>query len=77
VVECNAWTLAQERYNVKWVREKGVGVVLSNFRSVDAGVRELLGSLETYRANVSKIENRAVFEIPDILARLVGRATAP
>jgi UDP-N-acetylglucosamine:LPS N-acetylglucosamine transferase len=71
VVECNSWTLPQERYNAEWVREHGVGVVLPNFRGVDEAVREMLASLETYRANVSKIENRAVFEIPDILARLL------
>jgi hypothetical protein len=71
VVECNSWTLAQERYNVEWVREKGAGVVLPNFTGVQGAVRELLASLDGYRANVAKIENRAVFEIPDILARLV------
>jgi 1,2-diacylglycerol 3-beta-galactosyltransferase len=28
VVECNAWTLPQERYNTEWIREKQVGVVI-------------------------------------------------
>ena len=31
IVECNAWTLPQERYNTEWVVEKEVGVVLRNF----------------------------------------------
>ena len=42
VVERNAWTLPQERYNTEWVREKQVGVVLPSFREIDAGLRELL-----------------------------------
>jgi len=71
IVECNAWTLPQERYNAEWVREKGAGVVLPNFRRVGEAVQNMLDSLEKYRANVAKIENRAVFEIPDILAKLV------
>src|SRR5579864_8352823 len=35
IVECNAWTLPQERYNTEWVREKDVGVVLPSFRAID------------------------------------------
>jgi UDP-N-acetylglucosamine:LPS N-acetylglucosamine transferase len=72
IVERNAWTLAQERYNTDWVREHGAGLVLPNFRRVPAAVQRLLGSLDDYRANVAKIHNRAVFEIPDMLARLIS-----
>src|ERR1700692_4798962 len=64
VVERNAWTLPQERYNADWVLEKGAGLVLPNFRGIGEAVRKLLGNLDEYRANVSKIENRAVYEIP-------------
>src|SRR5579864_3885735 len=42
IVECNAWTLPQERYNAQWIRERDVGVVLKSFRDIDSGVRELL-----------------------------------
>ena len=56
IVESNAWTLPQERYNTEWVREHGVGVVLPNFRGISAPVSELLGSLDEYRARVG--ENR-------------------
>ena len=28
IVERNAWTLPQERYNADWVRENGVGLVV-------------------------------------------------
>jgi UDP-N-acetylglucosamine:LPS N-acetylglucosamine transferase len=71
MVECNAWTLPQERYNAEWVRQKSAGIVLPNFRGVRDAVAEMLSKLDVYRANVAKIENRAVFEIPDILARLI------
>jgi UDP-N-acetylglucosamine:LPS N-acetylglucosamine transferase len=72
MVESNAWTLPQERYNAEWVRERGVGMVLANFRGVRGAVAEMLGSLDKYRARVAEVENRAVFEIPDILERLIS-----
>jgi hypothetical protein len=67
IVERNLWTLPQERYNADWVLEQGVGFVLPNFRGVRNAVGDLLASLDQYRAHVEKIENRAVFEIVDIL----------
>jgi 1,2-diacylglycerol 3-beta-galactosyltransferase len=67
IVERNAWTLPQERYNADWVLEQGAGLVLPNFGKVHEAVGKLLGSLDQYRANVARIENRAVFEIIDIL----------
>lgn len=79
IVECNAWTLPQERYNTEWVREKDVGVVLKSFREIDKGVRELLepASFERFRANAAAIRNRAVFEIPDLLDAILQQQTPP
>jgi hypothetical protein len=73
VVERNAWTLPQERYNTEWIREKQVGVVLPSFRTIDLGLRELLdaANFSRFRANAAAITNRAVFEIPEILASLI------
>src|SRR5919108_460054 len=34
LIECNAWTLPQERYNAEWVKEKNVGIVLKSFKGV-------------------------------------------
>src|SRR4029077_8516392 len=39
LIECNAWTLPQERYNAEWVKEKGVGIVLKSFKEVAEGVK--------------------------------------
>jgi UDP-N-acetylglucosamine:LPS N-acetylglucosamine transferase len=70
IVERNLWTLPQERYNADWVLEQGAGLVLPNFGHVKEAATRLLGSLDEYRANVEKIENRAVFEIVDILSSI-------
>jgi hypothetical protein len=74
ILECNAWTLPQERYNTEWVKEKNVGIVLHDFPEIVAGVKQLLqlGKLAELRANTEKLNNRAVFEIPEILAKLLG-----
>ena len=75
IVERNLWTLPQERYNTEWVKEKGVGLVLPNFRTVERAAADLLqpDHFARYRANAAAINNRAVFEIPDILDRLLAR----
>jgi len=69
----NAFTLPQERYNPTWVREHHAGMVVDNFRGIAGAVKELLGSLDSYRESVSRIENRAVFEIPEILATILEK----
>ena len=76
LIECNAWTLPQERYNAEWVKEKGVGIVLKSFQEVVEGVQKMLeaATLAEFRRNVAALENRAVFEIPEILARLLGES---
>lgn len=72
IVECNAWTLPQERYNAKWIVEKEVGVVLRNFRHVEQAVAKLIepATLTRYRANAAALKNRAVFEIPDVFEQI-------
>ena len=77
IVERNAWTLPQERYNADWVRERHAGIVLSNFRGIREAVQQLLASLDSYRASVAQIQNRAVFEIPEILAKILERGDSP
>jgi 1,2-diacylglycerol 3-beta-galactosyltransferase len=76
IVERNAWTLPQERYNTVWVREKQVGLVLKNFRKVDRAVAELLdpATFARFRSNAAALGNRAVFEIPDMLEKILESA---
>jgi 1,2-diacylglycerol 3-beta-galactosyltransferase len=72
IVERNAWTLPQERYNADWLREHGAGIVLPDFRRVARAVDELLepAANERFRAATRRMNNRAVYEIPDILERI-------
>src|SRR4029077_1035921 len=69
LIECNAWTLPQERYNAEWVTEKRVGIVLHSFKEVVEGVRQMLepARLAEFRKNVAALDNRAIFEIPEML----------
>ena len=71
IVERNIWTLPQERYNADWVIERNAGLVLPNFRGVGGAVEQLLRDLPRYQAAVKQIHNRAVFEIPDMLAKFL------
>jgi UDP-N-acetylglucosamine:LPS N-acetylglucosamine transferase len=74
LIECNAWTLPQERYNAEWVKEKQVGIVLKSFKDVAAGVKQMLepATLAQFRKIVAAQNNRAIFEIPEILAKLLS-----
>src|SRR5882762_1548621 len=78
LIECNAWTLPQERYNAEWVQEKGVGIVLKSFEDVAEGVKRMLdpAAFAEFRRNVAAQENRAVFEIAEILAKVLGEPGA-
>jgi len=68
IVVNNAWTMPQERYNADWIREQRLGIVLGSFRAVDSAVAQLLNGIDGFRARVDRVQNRALFEIPDILA---------
>jgi len=74
IVERNAWTLPQERYNADWIRELGIGFVLENFRGVEKAVSELLTGdrLPAMKARIGALNNRAVYEIPPFLERILG-----
>jgi len=74
VVVRNTWTMPQERYNTDWVLENGAGIVLESFRFVDDGVHAIIRRLDEFKANLARIENRAVFEIPQILERILDTA---
>jgi len=75
IVERNAWTLAHERYNADWIEEQGVGMVIRNLSQIGHAVRELLETerYRQYRARVSAIRNTAVYEIPDVLDKILER----
>ncbi len=77
IIDCNAWTLPQERYNAKWVREKEVGVVVQNHRQVASAVAELLepGELARLRGRAGNMHNQAIFEIPRIFEKILNNGS--
>jgi UDP-N-acetylglucosamine:LPS N-acetylglucosamine transferase len=86
IVVRNAWTLPQERYNAQWLIENDAGIVLTSFRHIAVAVAELTDRLDDFRTGAARLRNRAVFEVPAILAGILeadsmpvrpGPATAP
>ena len=77
IVVDNAWTMPQERYNAEWVRENGLGVVHGSFRTIDRAVARLLDGFDTFQASVRRVDNRALFEAPEILDRILRQASEP
>jgi UDP-N-acetylglucosamine:LPS N-acetylglucosamine transferase len=78
IVECNAKTLPQERYNAEWLTEKGFGIVVTSFRQIAPAVQRLLQSptFNELHRNASTYSNRALFEVPMILEQCVRRKPA-
>jgi hypothetical protein len=73
IVERNAWTMVQERYNTEWISHNRLGIVLRSFTDIAAGIRLLLDPqyFDYCRSRVDSLDNRAVFEIPEILEGLI------
>jgi hypothetical protein len=76
IVERNARTMVQERYNTEWIERNEFGVVLRSFSEIAAGVARMLDSrgFAHFRARAAASNNRAVFEIPDLLDALIAAA---
>jgi hypothetical protein len=74
IVERNAWTLPQERYNTEWIRDKQVGLVVGNFSNIVETVAQLLEAenFPRFRRNAAAMENHALFEIPEILQDILA-----
>jgi UDP-N-acetylglucosamine:LPS N-acetylglucosamine transferase len=77
IIDCNAWTLPQERYNAVWVHEKDLGVVVSSHREIVSAVSELLqpGRLPQIQQRAASMHNRAVFEIPEIFEKILSNGS--
>lgn len=78
IVQRNAWTLPQERYNTDWVAENRVGLVVRGFREVAKATAHLLEGdrLQRYRTNAQAIRNRAVFEVPSFMESVLKEGPA-
>ncbi len=71
IVECNAKTLPQERYNTEWVTENRYGIVLESFRNIVPAVQKLLepSNFNQFRSQAAAYRNNALLEIPPILEK--------
>jgi hypothetical protein len=76
VIEANAWTLPQERFNAQWVKENGYGIVLKNLKQTEDAVHELLapGRLNEFKNRIATVNNRAVYQIPEILSSILKKS---
>ena len=75
IIDCNAWTLPQERYNAQWVREKEVGIVVQNHRQIGrrrGGAAEAGGAGAVSRERAGAMHNQAIFEIPQIFEKILN-----
>jgi 1,2-diacylglycerol 3-beta-galactosyltransferase len=76
IVTCNAMTMPQERWNTRWVREQGVGVVLRRYADVRAAAHRIAAELPQWRERVQAIRNDAVHQVPAVIAERLAAAQA-
>ncbi len=67
-------TLPQERFNALWVRDSSVGLVLRSLHELPEAAEEMLARIDEFRARVAIMDNRAVFEVPDLMAEWLRRS---
>ncbi len=68
IVERNAWTLPQERYNADWLIEQGLGLAVRHYDDFAEAIRTM--PFEELRRKAAAVNNRAVFEIPEMLEKI-------
>lgn len=76
IVECNRKTMVQERYNIEWIRNNEMGIVIKSFNDIGKAVTTLL-TPDTYtrlKTNTAQYNNNAVFEIPDFFSRIIKQS---
>ena len=73
ITEGNALTMIQEKYCCESIKEKDVGIVVSNFREIKPAVVKLIQpeNYARYRANLNNFNNQAVFEVVDFLQTIL------
>jgi hypothetical protein len=76
IVEAGSKTLAQERYNVEWIEQQGVGLRVTRMKDLPQAVTSLLkpAAYHAIRQRIQALSNRAVFEVPDVLENILSQA---
>lgn len=73
ITDCNSLTLFQERPSAAWIAANELGIIVNDFREINQAVAKLIEpeTLARYRANTATINNKAVFEVVDIMTGLL------
>jgi hypothetical protein len=75
IIERNSWTMPQERYNADWVEQRGFGIAIRSIRrDIVEAVAAMVDPIRRacFVERVSAYRNQAVFEIPQILDRILS-----
>jgi hypothetical protein len=74
IVECNNRTMPQERYNAEWVQEQHMGMVFKRVDELPAVLNNMLQPSRQMmmRQAIAQYDNRAVFEIPPLLEKIMN-----
>ena len=76
IVEAGSKTLAQERYNIEWIQEQGVGLPVTSLKDLPQAVSSLLrpAVYREMKQRIQAMSNRAVFEVPEVLEKILTEA---
>ncbi|MGA2410651.1 MAG: glycosyltransferase, partial [Candidatus Binataceae bacterium] len=74
ILERNASTMVHECFNANWVERNHLGIVLNSFATIGEALAQMANPahLERMRAQVKRFNNRALFELPGVLERILG-----
>jgi hypothetical protein len=73
IVARNTSTMPQERYNTDWILQNQLGIVIRSFSEIGKAVEMMIDEKQyrLFRMRISMLNNRAVFEIPEILEQIM------
>jgi Glycosyltransferase family 28 C-terminal domain len=74
IVARNTSTMVQERYNVEWIVQNQLGLAIRGSSEIGKAVASIINEEQSqrFRSHVAMLNNRAVFEIPEILDEIMA-----
>lgn len=67
ILIANFFTMPQEKYVAQWVQEQQVGLVIKSFDALSQTIPLLLNNYADFKAHVASLNNRALYEVVDII----------
>jgi 1,2-diacylglycerol 3-beta-galactosyltransferase len=76
IVVRNSSTMPQERYNTEWILRNQLGIVIRSFSDICPAVGMMIHEEQhrLFQTRISMLNNRAVFDIPEVLDRIMVMA---